>query len=288
MLSAQAKKVKAAFPPKSRSFLSELSAIVESRLAWESQCEPIDLSTPRESTIKPFYYLLNPAATQAAILYTHGGGYTEGSARTHHHICQAIAGVTDACVYNVEYSLAPEATYPIAVNELCDLYHRIKDKYNAIYFIGDSAGAGLVMQAMMKLTESKETTGVAGIVLISPWLDLQVDKHKDSLRDGADLLVSYEALKGCAGLYLAGQDAADPAISPSFAKDRSFPRTLILAGSDEILLDDVFEFYENNKNTTEIELAIYEGMWHVWVGWIDLEESQRAIQQIGDFVKRTS
>jgi acetyl esterase/lipase len=286
MLSTRAQKIKTSFPPKPAGFAGDLESILAGRRAWDEQCEPIGPGVFREDQTRPFYYLIHPAFVNVAILYAHGGGFTEGSARTHQHLCKAISKAAHACVYNVEYSLAPEATYPVAVDEFCELYRRVREKHAAIYFVGDSAGACLVMQAMLKLMSSGETEKINGIALISPWLDLDVEKHKHSPRDGADPLVTYDALKGCADLYLAGTDATDPAISPSFAKNQLFPPTLILVGSDEILLDDALELYENNKTTSQIELAIYEDMWHVWPGWLDLEESQRAIKQIGDFVKQ--
>lgn len=288
MLSRQAQKIRESFSPKPRQVSSDLASIIAERRSWEEGCEEIKPGTLGERTIKPFYYLLNPTATQIAILYAHGGGFTEGSARTHQHICQAIAEAAHACVYNVEYSLAPEATYPIAVDELCTLYNRIKHKHAAIYLMGDSAGGGLVMQAMMKLKASGDAAAVSGIVLISPWLDLLLEKHKGSTKDQTDPLVSYEALKNCADLYLAGRDAADPLISPCFARGESFPDTLILCGSDEMLLDDAVEFRENNSAHSHIELTVYEGMWHVWLGWIELEEAQHAIAQIGNFVRQTN
>lgn len=276
-------------PAQTAGFAGDLESILAGRRAWDEQCEPtIGPGVFREETTRPFYSLIHPAFGSSAILYAHGGGFTEGSARTHHHLCKAISKAAHACVYNVEYSLAPEAPYPVAVDEFCELYWRVREKHAAIYFAGDSAGAGLVMQAMLKLMRSGETEKINGIVLISPWLDLDVEKHKHSPRDGADPLVTYDALKGCAGLYLAGADATDPAISPSFAKGQPFPPTLILVGSDEILLDDALEFYENNKTTSQIELAVYEGMWHVWPGWLEMDESQRAIKQIGDFLNKTA
>lgn len=296
MPSRQAQKIRESFPPKPRQVSSDLASIIAERRSWEQACEEIEPGTLGERTIKPFYYLLNPVATQSpsgtmtAILYAHGGGFTEGSARTHQHICQAIAEAAQTCVYNVEYSLAPEATYPIAVDELCALYNRIKHKHAAIYLMGDSAGGGLVMQAMMKLKASGDAAAVSGIVLISPWLDLLLEKHKGSAKDQTDPLVSYEALKNCADLYLAGQDATDPLISPCFARGESFPDMLILCGSEEMLLDDAVEFRENNSahSHSRIELTVYDGMWHVWLGWMELEEAQRAIAQIGNFVRQTN
>jgi len=62
----------------------------------------------------------------------------------------------------------------------------------------------------------------AGVVLISPWLDLAVDAPSYESRAATDNLFSADAARQAAASYLAGHDAADPLASPVEADVRVF------------------------------------------------------------------
>lgn len=76
-------------------------------------------------------------------------------------------------------------------------------------------------------------------------------------------------------------------ISPAFASyDDRFPPTLIQAGSDEVLLDDSKLLYNAMKDGgVDVDIEIYPKMWHVFHIW-QIEESDKAITAIDEFIKR--
>jgi len=90
------------------------------------------------------------AATRAAIVYFHGGGWVAGSVLTHDGACAALARDAQAVVASVDYRLAPEHPFP----------HPNDDAFDALAWVvanarelgvdasrlavgGDSAGAHL-------------------------------------------------------------------------------------------------------------------------------------------------
>ena len=52
-----------------------------------------------------------------AVMYFHGGGWVRGDADTHDRLAREIATGADACVVQVLYDLAPEAKYPVAIEQ---------------------------------------------------------------------------------------------------------------------------------------------------------------------------
>lgn len=52
-----------------------------------------------------------------AILYLHGGGFVLGNENTHDRLIREIANGTRAAVVFVNYTLSPEARYPVALEQ---------------------------------------------------------------------------------------------------------------------------------------------------------------------------
>ncbi|WP_244813490.1 alpha/beta hydrolase [Caballeronia sp. Lep1P3] len=62
----------------------------------------------------------NWAEPAAALLYLHGGGFTVGSIETHDALCRKFAHDAACAVVSVDYRLAPEHKFPVAVNDAFD------------------------------------------------------------------------------------------------------------------------------------------------------------------------
>lgn len=72
---------------------------------------------------------------------------------------------------------------------------------------------------------------------------------------------------------------------PSKLKFKTFPRVLILVGSDEVLLDDARNFYAYIKPVkAQAELKEFDGQTHVWlVSHIASKASIEAMNDIREF-----
>jgi acetyl esterase len=60
------------------------------------------------------------AEPSGALLFFHGGGFTVGSTQTHDALCRKFAHDADCAVISVDYRLAPEHRFPVAVNDAFD------------------------------------------------------------------------------------------------------------------------------------------------------------------------
>ncbi len=228
------------------------------------------------------------ARTDAAVLYLHGGGYVIGSPRSHRHLAGAIASAAGLSALLPDYRLAPEQPFPAAVEDATAACGWLLAKGiapNRIVIAGDSAGGGLTVATLLALRDKGQPLPAAG-VCISPWVDLTCSGASYVTRADRDPIVKREGVSEMAKAYLGGADAKTPLASPLHADLRGLPALLIHVGSDEVLLDDATQLAAQAKAAgVEVTLEVWEEMIHVWHWFLPmLEEAQRAVARIGEFV----
>lgn len=226
---------------------------------------------------------------EKVIFYTHGGGYGMGDLISSRALIAPIAKKTGIRVFSFEYRLAPEHPFPAAFDDAKKAYEYVLGQGyspgNIIAF-GESAGGGLAVSNILRLiAEGKEAPKC--LVTISPWSDLTATGQTYFLNEDKDPLLRGKYLKRLADSYVGNDSPLNPYISPAFASyDDRFPPTLIQAGSDEVLLDDSKLLYNAMKDGgVDVDIEIYPKMWHVFHIW-QIEESDKAITAIDEFIKR--
>ena len=226
---------------------------------------------------------------EKVIFYTHGGGYGMGDLISSRALIAPIAKKTGIRVFSFEYRLAPEHPFPAAFDDAKEAYEYVLGQGyspgNIIAF-GESAGGGLAVSNILRLiAEGKEAPQC--LVTISPWSDLTATGQTYFLNEDKDPLLRGKYLKRLADSYVGDDSPLNPYISPAFASyDDRFPPTLIQAGSDEVLLDDSKLLYNAMKDGgDDVDIEIYPKMWHVFHIW-QIEESDKAITAIDEFIKR--
>ena len=226
---------------------------------------------------------------EKVIFYTHGGGYGMGDLISSRALIAPIAKKTGIRVFSFEYRLAPEHPFPAAFDDAKEAYEYVLGQGyspgNIIAF-GESAGGGLAVSNILRLiAEGKEAPQC--LVTISPWSDLTATGQTYFLNEDKDPLLRGKYLKRLADSYVGDDSPLNPYIPPAFASyDDRFPPTLIQAGSDEVLLDDSKLLYNAMKDGgVDVDIEIYPKMWHVFHIW-QIEESDKAITAIDEFIKR--
>ncbi len=232
-------------------------------------------------------YWLTPAkpASNKIIIHLHGGVYAIGSINSHGSMLSHIANQLQAKILFVDYSLAPEKPFPAAINDVMNVYREIISTYPGveINFIGDSAGAGLIISAVYEML-SEEIQLPTAVAMISPWISLSCDKTSYETNKGIDPILSQNYLKGSAVDY-AG-DIEMEIVNTENLKFSVFPPVLIIAGTNEILLDDSINFYNYIKHIQpQSTLTIYDNQNHVWpLANIHSEASKQALSEIESFL----
>lgn len=223
------------------------------------------------------------------VLYLHGGGYVSGSPRTHRLMTTQIARVIPARLLAIDYRLAPEHPYPAALADAWAAYWWLLTEGIApteIVIAGDSAGGGLAIALALALRDAHMPLP-AGVIGLSPWLDLALEGRSVQSGESVDYL-NPRVLKGCAQMYLNGADLHTPLASPLYADLRGLPPLLIQASTTELLVDDSRRFAERARAAgVEIELQLWDDLVHVFqFFYLIAPDARAALDEIARFVRR--
>ncbi|MFE9404321.1 alpha/beta hydrolase [Streptomyces sp. NPDC006530] len=175
------------------------------------------------------------------ILYFHGGGFVFGSPRTALSLTGQLVSRTGFASYSVDYRLAPEHPFPAGLEDNLSAYRALLDSGldpSAIAFAGDSAGGGFAITTALAARDAGLPLPAA-IVVFSPGVDSTRTGESMTTKEGIDPIFTKAALEHTGAMYLAGQDPAQPLLSPAVSADLTdFPPLLIQVGANEVLLDD--------------------------------------------------
>ena len=224
-----------------------------------------------------------------AILYLHGGGYVIGSSATHRELASRLSVAADADVLTIDYRLAPENPFPAPVEDAVTAYKWLIGQGcdpAGVAIAGDSAGGGLTVATLVSLRDQDIPLPACGVCL-SPWVDMEGIGDSMTSRAALDPMVQREGLVAMAGTYLGGADPRTPLAAPLYADLHGLPPLLIQVGTSETLYDDATRLAERAEAAgVETCFESWEEMIHVWHLFAPmLDEGQRAIERIGEFVR---
>lgn len=201
------------------------------------------------------------------VLYLHGGAYVFGSPATHRSVTGHLARATGAAVYAVDYRLAPEHPCPAAVEDATAAYRWLLDQGVAaerIVIAGDSAGGGLALATALRLRDAG-TPLPAGLLTISPWVDLTGSGESVARIGASDPMIPVPGLHHSARDYLAGRPPEDPVASPLYADLSGLPPLYVQVGSDEILYADAERVAERAREAgVAVTHKVFDQLWHVF------------------------
>jgi len=223
------------------------------------------------------------------IAHFHAGAYVYRSAFEYRAFGGALANAAAAEIALIDYRLAPEHVFPAAFEDGLSSYRALLDRGTPpqrLILSGDSAGGGLVL-AITAAARDRGWPLPAGLVLMSPWTDLTCSSDSYRVLASADPRVTRDVLLANAKLYLAGADPRDPRASPAFASMAGLPPTLIMVGSDEVMLGDSLVTYGAMRAADcQVRLEVWPDMIHVWHRFADrLSDGRRAIERLASFAR---
>ena len=220
--------------------------LVSERLAWEeraSSFEPPDVlfTDLTIGGVEAEEATCAGACADRTMLYLHGGAFVAGSKRTHRRVTAALARRRFCRVFALNYRLAPEHSFPAAINDalaaVADLQSPLHEPSKLI-LAGDSAGGGLVLATMLALRDRRLPQPSCAWA-ISPWADL-TRTVADFSRFQPDPVLDPRSLVRAASLYVGRHDAGDPLISPANGDYRELAPILLQVGAREMLIADAF------------------------------------------------
>ncbi|TKC89635.1 alpha/beta hydrolase [Trinickia terrae] len=226
------------------------------------------------------------------VFYVHGGGYYFCSPQTHRSLTFALAARCGACMFSLDYRLAPEDPFPAALDDALAAYRQLLANGtppDSIVMAGDSAGGGLALAALIALRDAGDPLP-AGALLFSPWTDLAATGVTLVTNDGRDPMFHGVAIGRAAKLYLADTPATHPYASPLYADYSGLPPLFMQAGSTEVLLDDTLRVAEKAREAgVSVELEVWPDMPHVWQLYAPfVPEARKALDRAAAFARRVA
>lgn len=227
------------------------------------------------------------AYAASAILYLHGGAFIAGSARSHGPLAASLAHLAGMVCVLPEYRLAPEDTYPAALDDVRAVYRGLAEKGYQIALVGDSAGGGLAIALALDLLE-RDLAQPSCFSLISPWVDLTLSGRSMTERAHLDPMITPEALQAGVTSYSGNLSAADPRLSPLFADLGGLSPVQIQVGGRERIYDDASRLTDRLREAgVDVAFREWREMIHVWPLFGSfLPEGPAAMEEIARFVKR--
>ncbi|GAB0494603.1 hypothetical protein MMPV_005897 [Pyropia vietnamensis] len=217
----------------------------------------------------------SPPAT-GLILHIHGGGFISQSSLSHSvYLREWAAMLPDAVILSVDYSLAPEAQFPVALNEAVHAYQwalangpTIGTTAASVVVAGDSAGGNLAVALCLRALE----LGIRrpdGLCLAYPALNLTNAWSPSRLLSFFDVLLPLSVLELCIQSYIPSEaDPRNPLVSPLLMSDEqlaALPPLTCVVGSIDPLLDDAVTLATRLRRigrAADVNLRIYESMPH--------------------------
>jgi acetyl esterase/lipase len=204
-----------------------------------------------------------------AVLWMHGGGHVIGSPMQDDGVCRHLARELGAVVAAVDYRLAPEHPFPVALHDCHDalvwLAERPEVDEARVAIGGASAGGGLAA-ALALLARDRGVVRPTFQLLSYPMLDdrtvLRTDVDETSFRlwNNRANLFGWQSYLGAEP----GGDGVDPLAAPARCEDMSgLPPAWIGVGDLDLFLDEDLAYAARLREAgVPCTVDIVEGAFH--------------------------
>jgi len=184
-----------------------------------------------------------------------------------------------------DYSRAPEARYPIALEEMVAVYSRLPEDGldpKSTVIAGDSAGGGMTLALAMALRD-RGIAAPAALGLICPWANLAIDI--DHLRPRLrDPLILPSMTAEWAPQYAGTVDPMSPGISPVYGDMTDLPPIVMQTAGDDPIRCDALDIVRAAAaaEAPPVGHRVFENLWHVFHLQVSvLAEAREAVADLG-------
>jgi acetyl esterase len=261
-------------PAKGRPVVDDVQAGDVSRPAADIE----ELTIPGGPSDSVSIRIVRPAGAEGVlpvVLFIHGAGWVFGNAHTHDRLVRELATRAQAAVVFVNYSLSPEARYPVAIEECYAALQWIAgsgSEHNLdrarIAVAGDSVG-GNMTAAVTLLAKERGGPTLAAQLLYYPVTDAAFDT--DSYHQFAtDHWLRRDAMQWFWDQYTTSeQDRTQITASPLRAGTEELtglPPALVIVAEADVLRDEGEAYAAKLRQAgVEVTAVRYQGIIHDFV-----------------------
>ncbi len=237
--------------------------------------------------IRARLYSNDPSSDQM-IVYFHGGGFVIGDIESHDSICRVISKRSGAKVISVDYRLAPEHKFPIAVEDAYNSFLWVRENNQRfgiskekVAVMGDSAGGNLCAALSVKCIEDREQVPALSVMFYPV---VAIDLSSQSVREYSEGFALSEGIsRWFHANYVRGvQDMLSPYLSPlTFGQLSGMPESIVLTAEYDTLRDQGETFVSAlKKNSVEATGIRALGMVHGFLTYIKISKNARGILEM--------
>ena len=226
----------------------------------------------------------------AWVLWVHGGGFCWGSARDGTGL--RLAAGLGRPVISVEYPLAPEARFPVAIEHCLAAYEAgVRERGPRVLLGGVSAGANLALGVLQRIRERRahgdDLPLPLGVVALTPFGDLAGEGDSYRVNEGRDAYLRWRGQQErFARAYAGRADLRDPLVSPVHAdwSGEALPPAIFTTGTRDLFLSDTARIHTAwRADGGEADLVLAEGLWHSYLSDARLPESAALMARLLDW-----
>jgi acetyl esterase/lipase len=192
----------------------------------------------------------------------HGGALVAGAGQACRLMGSANAVVTGMLHWAVDYRMPPLHPYPTPLDDCVAVYRALlEQRAPEDVFVGGASAGGNLAAALMVRAKDEGLPMPAGLVLLSPEVDLTESGDSFTTNLGIDHVLGR--LMQTNLLYANGHDLADPRLSPLFADVAGFPPTFLQSGTRDLFLSNTVRMHRRLRDAgVDAELHVWEAMPH--------------------------
>ncbi|MBU9943984.1 MAG: alpha/beta hydrolase [Dermatophilaceae bacterium] len=222
------------------------------------------------------------ASAAGAVVYLHGGAYTNEVVDQQWAFVAALAARTGVEVHVPIYGLAPHHTASEAVDLVAEVVHGLVAQGRSVVLLGDSAGGGLALVAAQQAAPAVRQR-VAGLLLIAPWIDLTMANPAVDAVEPTDPWLTRAGLHPIARSWAGDLALDDPVVSPLFGDLTGLPPVEVRVGTRDITAPDCRELERRMPDGAAFALHVEDGAIHDYP-LLPTPEGRAASREIGERV----
>ena len=206
-----------------------------------------------------------------ALIYLHGGGFTLFSIDTHDRLMREYAEQGKFAVIGVDYPLAPENKYPVALNCLVELMLWLGDSAvewgidsNRLAIGGDSAGGNLSFAVFFVLRELGEQHLIKAVLSNYGGFSAVISDESEARFGGPGSIMDRAEAREYWRNYLRNErDSVDPCATPIHGDFADFPPTFIVIPECDIVAEHSIEMDNRMRAAgAPVTAKLYRGAPH--------------------------
>ena len=259
----------------------DVGAIIESSVDGPAGAIPVRI------------YLPDGGRPLPALVYIHGGGWLVGNLDSHDKIMRLLALRSGVAVVGVDYRLAPEHKFPIAIDECHAVIAHLRD-HGADWGInperlaigGDSAGANLSMAVALALRDTDPDL-LALLVLVYGVFGLSDSTSRRMFGERPDCLSNRDMEYYYDCYVRSPEDRRDYRVDVLAADLRGLPPAFISAAAMDLLLDDSIALKARmDEAGVTSHLKVYDGVLHGFLHYSRvLDAASEAIDDAAEAIR---